>query len=128
MLDVLHDGLGNKYYKLRPNLDEARRRGLSTLVSFGGAWSNHIHTLARLGAEQGFKTVGVIRGEQAETMSAMLEDVKSWGMHLEFVSRSAFREKDSPALIKHLESRYGSFYLIPEGGSNALAVNGCGRL
>ena len=128
MLDALHDGLGNKFYKCQPNIDEAKRLGIATLVSFGGAWSNHIYALARLGFEQGFRTVGVIRGERPAELSSMLEDAESWGMHLEFVSRSSYREKDSPSLMKLLEDKYGTFHLIPEGGSNALAVNGCRQI
>jgi 1-aminocyclopropane-1-carboxylate deaminase len=128
MLDALHDGLGNKFYKCQPNLDEAKKLGVSTIVSFGGAWSNHIYALARLGNEQGFNTVGVIRGEEPAVPSSMLEDAKSWGMKLEFVSRSSYRDKDSPSLVKLLEDKYGAFYLIPEGGSNVLAVNGCRRI
>jgi 1-aminocyclopropane-1-carboxylate deaminase/D-cysteine desulfhydrase-like pyridoxal-dependent ACC family enzyme len=121
-------GLGNKFYKLLPNFEEAKRQGHVTLVSFGGAWSNHIHALAKLGSEQGFKTVGVIRGERPPVLSAMLEDAGAWGMQLEFVSRQAYREKDSPALIKTLEDKHGAFYLIPEGGSNAFAVHGCRQI
>ncbi len=128
LLDRLHQDMGNKYYKLLPNLDFARATGRSTLVSFGGAWSNHIHTLAKIGEQQGFRTVGVIRGEPPKQPGDCLADAVRWGMQLEFVSRSEYREKDSTSLMRRLKSQYGDFYLIPEGGSNRLAVAGCQQI
>ncbi len=128
LLDRLHRGLGNKYYKLFANLDFARAAGFSTIVSFGGAWSNHIHALAKLGKQQNFKTVGVIRGQVPDRLSDCLADAVGWGMALEFVSRSDYRDKDSPALMHRLKKKYGDFHLLPEGGSNQLAVNGCKQI
>ncbi|MBL4680951.1 MAG: pyridoxal-phosphate dependent enzyme [Pseudomonadales bacterium] len=116
---------GNKYYKLKYNLVAAKQAGLKTLLSFGGAWSNHLHALAQLGSEEGFRTIGVIRGEKPKCLSAMLEDVQKVGMQLVFVTRQKYREKESPEFMRWLKNQFGEFYLLPEGGTNDLAVAGC---
>ena len=76
---------GNKMFKLRGSLEQARRDGVARIVSFGGAWSNHLHALAALGAELGLETVGIIRGGERDT--AMIEDIRCLGMKLVPVSR-----------------------------------------
>ena len=123
-LDELHPG-GNKYYKLKYNLRAARKSGFSRILSFAGAWSNHILELARAGREQGFETIGVIRGEQPEQLSATLQDAVALGMRLEFVSRSIYRNRTEPELLQGLQQQFGEFYHLPEGGTNPLAVQGC---
>lgn len=115
---------GNKYFKLKENLTAARQSGNKTLLSFGGGWSNHIHALAQLGHEQGLRTVGVIRGERPKRFSAMLEDASAYGMTLHFVSRQAYRDKESPKMLADLRQMFGDFHLLPEGGSNHLGVQG----
>ena len=127
-LDGLHPDLGNKYYKLSANLASIREKNIATVVSFGGAWSNHLLCLARLGEKTGLKTVGVVRGEQAEPLTAMLADARAAGMQLVFVSRSLYRSKASPELLRQLESEFGDFAALPEGGSNELAVQGCTQI
>ena len=123
-LEEIHPG-GNKYYKLKYNLVSAKTKGLNTLISFGGAWSNHLYALAKIGKEQGFSTIGIVRGERPITLSAMLRDVESLGMRLVFVSRGEYRQKETPAFRQWLEGQFGHFYLVPEGGTNLLAVKGC---
>jgi 1-aminocyclopropane-1-carboxylate deaminase len=120
-----HHSGGNKYYKLKLNLEHARRQGVSTLLSFGGAWSNHIHALSEAGALGGFKTIGVIRGEPPVNPSAMLTDAVSNGMTLHYVSREQYRRKGDESFIESLRQKFGNFYLLPEGGSNNDAVLGC---
>ncbi|MCB1699197.1 MAG: 1-aminocyclopropane-1-carboxylate deaminase, partial [Halioglobus sp.] len=78
---------GNKYFKLIGNLAEAKRNGVNRLVSFGGAWSNHLHALAAVGAEQGLATVGIIRGDEDAADTAMIADARAWGMQIVRVSR-----------------------------------------
>ncbi|HIK68511.1 MAG TPA: pyridoxal-phosphate dependent enzyme [Pseudomonadales bacterium] len=124
-LDALHPGLGNKYYKLSANLASIKQKNIATVVSFGGAWSNHLLCLARLGKQAGLNTVGVVRGEQAAQLTAMLADARELGMRLVFVSRAAYRRKAGPELMQQLESEFGDFAVLPEGGSNELAVLGC---
>lgn len=121
-------GLGNKYYKLRPNLAAAKNSGFKTLVTFGGAWSNHIYATAMVGKQQGLTTVGVIRGERPDRLSATLNDASHWGMHLEFVSRAVYKRGASPHLLQTLRDQYGEFYLLPEGGSNTLAIQGSAQI
>jgi 1-aminocyclopropane-1-carboxylate deaminase len=119
---------GNKYRKLKYNLLEAKRLNKNVLLTFGGAFSNHIAAVAAAGDEFGFKTIGVIRGEELSfkiSDNPTLSFAKKQGMEFHFVSREAYRLKTSASFIDDLKSRFGDFYLIPEGGTNQLAINGC---
>jgi len=119
---------GNKYRKLKYNLIEAKAQNQSVLLTFGGAFSNHIAAVAAAGAREGFETIGIIRGDELSTAvsdNPTLSFARHCGMQLQFVSRETYRGKDNPEFIDHLKKRFGSFYLIPEGGTNALAVKGC---
>ena len=119
----MHPG-GNKYYKLKHNLAEARRLGSPRLLSFGGTWSNHIHALALMGQSEAIETIGVIRGERPRKLSATLQDAESLGMKLHFISRQDYRSKTEQALLSSLREAFGDFYLLPEGGTNEQAVQG----
>lgn len=114
---------GNKFYKLFHNVAAAQASGYQQILSFGGAWSNHIHALAALGKKYGIKTIGVIRGERPAKMSATLMDAQSMGMQLHFVSRQSYRDKETLSLA--LEDQFGRFYVVPEGGGNNLGALGC---
>ncbi|MDC0067277.1 pyridoxal-phosphate dependent enzyme [Gammaproteobacteria bacterium] len=127
-LDALHPDLGNKYYKLSANLEAIRQTPNQTVVSFGGAWSNHLLALARLGTEYGLNTVGVVRGERADPLSATLQDAESLGMRLLFITRTHYQQKDTAQFKQKLEAELGEFALLPEGGSNPLAVEGCTQI
>lgn len=119
---------GNKFRKLKYNLIEARALKSTKLLTFGGAYSNHIAAVATAGKEFGFKTIGVIRGEELEAKIAenpTLHFAQKQGMTLHFVSRDAYREKTTDFFMDALTSKFGSFYVIPEGGTNHLAVKGC---
>lgn len=127
--DKIHPFIsGNKYRKLKYNLDEAARLGFKTMLTFGGAFSNHITATAFAGHEFGFKTIGIIRGEELESKieeNPTLSFAQSCGMTFKFISRSDYKEKTSAEFIKHLKTEFGKFYLIPEGGTNKLAIKGC---
>ncbi len=124
--DLLHPYIsGNKFRKLKYNLFEAKRLGHHTLLSFGGAYSNHIHALAYAGHLFKFKTIGIIRGEETLPLNPTLSDAVAFGMKLRYTTRTEYRNKDNPAMIQKLVSDFEDFYLIPEGGSNVLAVKGC---
>jgi 1-aminocyclopropane-1-carboxylate deaminase len=127
--DTIHPLIsGNKYRKLKYNLLEAQKLGQRTLLTFGGAFSNHIAAVACVGHEQGFHTIGVIRGDElAESWhdNPTLNLAHEHGMQFHFVSRSDYRLKNEPDFLHHLKDRFGNFYLVPEGGTNALAVQGC---
>ncbi len=129
-LDLLHPVIsGNKWYKLKHNLLEAKSRDIKTILSFGGAWSNHIHALAAAGKHFDFKTIGVIRGEKPKKPSATLQDVESWGMELVYVSRSDYRRRYEPEyhqiLLDQLSLQPNDVWVVPEGGSGELGVKGC---
>ena len=116
---------GNKWYKLQGNLVEAQRLGVRRLVSFGGGWSNHLHALAAVGREQGYETVGLVRGEAGEADTAMLADARRWGMQLVRVSRSEYRRRNDPDYLQVISERFAPCLVIPEGGANAAGARGC---
>ena len=115
---------GNKWWKLKYNLEEAKKQGHKTLLTFGGAYSNHIFSTAAAAYELGFESIGIIRGEETLPLNPALSFAKSRGMKLKYISREAYRKKTSPEFINELHNEFGDFYLIPEGGTNALAVRG----
>lgn len=119
---------GNKYRKLKYNLDQARFQGHKTLLTFGGAFSNHIDAVSAAGQRFGFKTIGLIRGEEAALENPTLSRAAARGMQLHFIDRETYRQKTSPDFIKTLQQRFGDFYLLPEGGTNELAVAGCAEI
>lgn len=127
--DLLHPIIsGNKFRKLKYNLQEAKRLKHTKLLTFGGAFSNHIVAVAGAGKEFGFQTIGVIRGEELVDKiqeNPSLSNAQQNGMKFHFTDRTTFREKTEPKFIAQLHQLYGDFYLIPEGGTNEWAVKGC---
>jgi 1-aminocyclopropane-1-carboxylate deaminase len=124
--DLIHPEIaGNKWWKLKYNLEKARREGFDTILTFGGAYSNHIAATAAAGKIFGFKTIGIIRGEKDSLANPTLLAAKGNGMELSFVSREQYRRKADSDFLKSLELKYGKIYLIPEGGKNSLGVKGC---
>ena len=127
--DLLHPDIsGNKYRKLKYNLLEAKNLGEETLLTFGGAFSNHIAAVAAAGKEFNFNTIGVIRGEELRNKiesNSTLSFAKNCGMKFHFISREAYRQKMENEFIDKLKNIFGNFYLVPEGGTNSLAVKGC---
>lgn len=131
--DLIHPFVsGNKFRKLKYNLEEAKKLKKKALLTFGGAYSNHIAATAVAGKLSGFKTFGIIRGEELgknleETLeeNATLREAHHNGMKLQFVSREDYRQKTSFGFIEKLKNKWGDFYLIPEGGTNILAIKGC---
>ena len=123
---------GNKFRKLKYNLQEALDQKQTTLLTFGGAFSNHILATAVAGELTGLKTIGIIRGdelgndlEKTLVTNSTLRNASEHGMQFEFVSRETYRNKTSIEFTEILKKKYGDFYSIPEGGTNALAVKGC---
>ncbi len=119
---------GNKYRKLKYNLEAAKAANNDTLLSFGGAFSNHIAAVAFAGHQFGFKTIGLIRGDELFDKiytNPTLKFAQDCGMQFKFISRSAYREKHTDEFIDSLKAEFGTFYLVPEGGTNDLAVKGC---
>ena len=119
---------GNKLRKLKYNLLQAKAENKEALLTFGGAFSNHIAAVAYAGKEQGFKTIGIIRGDELWDkieQNPTLRFAQENGMKFEFVSRDDYRLKNENAFIEKLRNKFGDFYLVPEGGTNELAVKGC---
>lgn len=115
---------GNKWWKLKYNIQEARRRNCDTLVTFGGAYSNHIYATAAAANECGLKSVGIIRGDELNGDNPTLRFAKSVGMRLEFIDRSSYRQKTSAEAVRSCQEKYPNAFIIPEGGTNDLAIKG----
>jgi 1-aminocyclopropane-1-carboxylate deaminase len=123
--DLLHSEIsGNKWRKLKYNLLEARRQQVDHIISFGGAYSNHIHALAAAGFHFGFKTTAIIRGESWYANNPTLKQALAWGMELQFVTRQEYKKRAESAYLQSLQSTYPHAFLIPEGGSNKFAIRG----
>jgi 1-aminocyclopropane-1-carboxylate deaminase len=127
--DLIHPDLpGTKWRKLRHNLEAATAQGARTLLTFGGAYSNHLRATAVAGHHRGFATVGVVRGEERRPLNPSLARAVAHGMTLVYVPRTLYRSRADPEFIARLRDRFGDFHLLPEGGANALGVRGCAEL
>lgn len=134
--DSIHPFIsGNKFRKLKYNVLEAKNQHQKTLLTFGGAFSNHIVATAFAGNLMGFKTIGIIRGDELANNfentladNATLREAHKNGMTFEFVSRNEYSNKTSNQFINQLQAKFGDFYLIPEGGTNDLAIKGCSEI
>ncbi len=123
--DEMHPTVnGNKWFKLLFNLDEMKRRGAKKLVTFGGAYSNHIYATAAAASELGLQSVGIIRGEEPKSYSPTLLFAKECGMELCFISRADYEERNSEEMKAWVYEKWESAFLVPEGGSNYLGMNG----
>jgi 1-aminocyclopropane-1-carboxylate deaminase len=127
--DLIHPFIsGNKFRKLKYNLLQAKAEGKSKLITFGGAFSNHIAAVAYAGKDNNLETIGIIRGDELESKiseNPTLTFAQNCGMKFEFITREAYITKTTPLFIEKLKEYYGDFYLVPEGGTNSLAVKGC---
>lgn len=127
--DLLHTWIsGNKWRKLKYNLQEARRLQADKLVTSGGAYSNHLAAVAAAGLEFGFKTLGIVRGERTDPLNPTLKFAEQCGMDLRYVSRSNFRKKSGNSLLDELEIALDGCFLLPEGGTNCLALPGVAEM
>jgi 1-aminocyclopropane-1-carboxylate deaminase len=128
-LDLAHLPIGgNKYFKLKYNLEQAKLLNFNTLLTFGGAYSNHIYAMAIAGKEFGFQTIGIIRGEETLPLNPTLAFAQNCGMKLHYLDRNTYRQKDNDLIINDLKEKFGDFYLIPEGGTNLWAVKGASEI
>lgn len=127
--DLVHPAYGgNKYYKLAHSLVAAAEAGLPVLT-FGGAFSNHLAATAAAARDAGLRAIGVVRGEELHAASnEVLAFAADCGMRLIFVARSDYRRRDDPQWLAELQQRFGPAFVIPEGGTNAHAVVGCAAL
>jgi 1-aminocyclopropane-1-carboxylate deaminase/D-cysteine desulfhydrase-like pyridoxal-dependent ACC family enzyme len=124
--DLMHPYVsGNKWRKLKYNVQEAKKLGKTKLLTFGGAYSNHIYATAAAGTIFGFETIGIIRGDEFLIDNETLRFAEACGMKLKFISRTEYRLKNEMEFISQLEDEFGEFYFLPEGGTNGLAIKGC---
>ena len=130
--DLIHPFIsGNKYRKLKYNLLFAKQNNYKKLITFGGAYSNHIAATAFAGKEYGFETIGIIRGDELISKideNPTLKFAQECGMIFEFVTREQFRLKETALFLKELNQKYNNPYVIPEGGTNELAIKGCSEI
>lgn len=124
-LDKIHESIsGNKWFKLKYNLQKAQEQNVNTIVTFGGAYSNHIAATASACKLFNIKCFGIIRGEET-VLNPTLIEAKENGMLLEFVSREKYSQKTEPSFKDYLQTKYGDHLLIPEGGNNREGAIGC---
>ena len=127
--DLIHPFIsGNKYRKLKYNLLFAKENNYKKIITFGGAYSNHIAATAYAGMKHGFKTIGVIRGEELISKiedNPTLKFAQECGMIFEFVTREQFRLKETESFLQEITQKFPNSYVIPEGGTNDLAIKGC---
>lgn len=116
---------GNKWYKLKYNLAQLQELGHDTMLTFGGAYSNHIAATAAAGKRFGFQTIGIVRGERPPVLSHTLQKAEADGMRLEYITREAYAQKDTEDMKGYFHEQYGPCMIVPEGGSNFLGINGC---
>ena len=128
-LDKSHPFIsGNKWFKLKYNLIEAKKLGYDTFLTFGGAYSNHISAAAFAAKRKRLKSIGVIRGEERLPLNPTLVLARENGMELHYVSREDYRLKTAPKFLNKLKAQFGDFYLVPEGGTNELAIKGTSEI
>lgn len=125
-LDLLdQDAPGNKRFKLEGYLDQAAAEGVQRIVSFGGAWSNHLHALAALGRSHSIETVGLVRGELRQPLTPMLADAQAMGMQLVPVTRAEYRRKNESDFLDAVAATYNPCLVVPEGGAGPVGLQGC---
>ncbi|MFT4020139.1 MAG: pyridoxal-phosphate dependent enzyme [Acinetobacter sp.] len=127
-LDLIHPHIsGNKFYKLKNNLSYAQQLGCTHILTFGGAYSNHIAATAYAAHLFGFQSIGIIRGDELahQPLNPTLQQAQQYGMQLQFVTRADYRKRHDAEYLHYLQNQWSNCYIIPEGGSNALAIQGC---
>jgi 1-aminocyclopropane-1-carboxylate deaminase len=123
--DLIHPEVsGNKLFKLKYNIEAAERLGCDRILTFGGAFSNHIAATAAYCAAKNLKCVGIIRGERPKTLNPTLVQAEALGMKLDFIPREDYRKKDQNDFLQSLRTKYANACIIPEGGSNLLGIEG----
>lgn len=117
---------GNKRFKLKYNIEDFRASGKKRILTFGGAFSNHIAASASVCARLSIPSVGVIRGEELNSnANRVLQFATKSGMELHFVSREEYRLRNDPEYVVSLQRRFPDAFVIPEGGTNESAIRGC---
>lgn len=127
-LELEHpDVQGNKWYKLKYNLQFILDNGYKSIMTFGGVFSNHLHAIAGVCKENGIKAIAVLRGENDEE-NPTLKYLRSMDVECLFINREMYRMRNMPDFIAQLSAQFGNVYVLPEGGTNELAVKGCSEI
>ncbi|MFH1194422.1 MAG: pyridoxal-phosphate dependent enzyme [bacterium] len=125
-IDLVHPKIsGNKWFKMKYNIAEAMKEGYETILTFGGAFSNHVHATAAAGKIFGFKTIGMIRGEEYSPLNPTLQSAADNGMELHYLNRKTYRHRNEQNFISEIAKQFPGSYILPEGGSNKFAIKGC---
>jgi 1-aminocyclopropane-1-carboxylate deaminase len=128
-LDQIHPlASGNKFFKLKYNLEKAISENHDTILTFGGAYSNHIYATAAAAKSLGLHSIGIIRGEETLPLNPTLASAKENGMVIHYIARETYRKKTEPNFLFSLKEKFGNFYHIPEGGTNAEAIKGTSEI
>lgn len=128
-LDLIHPEIsGNKWFKLKYNIEFAKDNAYKKILTFGGAYSNHIVATAAACNYMGLESIGIIRGEAHIPLNHSLAFAVKCGMKLEYVSREIYRRKNEEFFLNEIQNKYSDAYLIPEGGANDLAIKGCAEI
>lgn len=124
-LDKIHPVVsGNKLFKLHYFLKDAARSSDKTILTFGGAYSNHLLATAFACRASGLKSIGIVRGERPEQLSSTLQQCTNYGMQLQFISREAYQEKEALHFQNELKNKWGACTIIPEGGYHPKGAQG----
>lgn len=127
-LDQLHPVVsGNKWFKLKYNIEMALANGYQSLLSCGGVHSNHLHALAKAGQYYQLQTHALVRGYSEVALTSTLKDCQNMGMNLEFVNKKTYLQRYDPHWCQQQAQRLSSYW-IPEGGNNELGIQGCGEI
>lgn len=128
-LDLVHHVIsGNKWYKMKYNINEMVEQGIDTMLTFGGVYSNHIHAAATAGKTFKFKTIGLLRGEEHLPLNDTLQSSIDNGMELHYIDRTTFRERETEKFLEEIKNRFGNVFILPLGGTNKAAVKGCAEI
>lgn len=125
-LDMIHPVIsGNKWFKLKENIKYATAHHYTSLLTFGGAWSNHLVATAAAAKAAGIAAIGIVRGLHGETAgSATLAQCEALGMRLHYVSREDYKRKEETGYLDSLKQQFDNPFIVPEGGNNALGIQG----
>ena len=124
-LDLIKSDIsGNKYFKLKYNILEAISKGYKKVLTFGGAFSNHILATAVISNKYKLSSIGIIRGDEHSILNTTLQIASDNGMKFKYISREEYKSKDSQDFIDNINIKYQDYYIIPEGGTNDLAIKG----
>jgi len=127
--DLLHPVIsGNKWRKLKYNIEKVKENSYQGIISFGGSYSNHIHALAYACHLQQIRSLAIIRGEPEYADNFTLSQARAWGMELKFVDRKTYRLRHDKEFLNRVQAKYPKYFIVPEGGSNALALPGVGEI